>query len=359
MRRQESIISLPIVVCVTSLALLAVACQRPAASPTPTPCADPTAQPGAQVCGPGEAGDLQGASLPLSETANSVTYAITETLSLVNDGPGAPDKQNLWVALIGDAEPYQRVEAMTISPATYILLDDEYGNRYAEFDFSGQAAGETIAVTIVYRVTVDEVNVDLGSCTGALPAEFTQPELHIESDNPQITALASELAQGKTTACEKVRAFYDYVGNHLVYSYNGRNWGAQAALGEMGADCTEYSDLLIALSRAAGIPARYVEGLTYFPDAANALARTEHAWVEVYLPGPGWTPLDPTLGRSSLSRETYFAHLPPDHLLVTRGRNPSTLRGGSYFTHLYWPGQSTVIRIEDFGWEIRPAAVGR
>lgn len=278
---------------------------------------------------------------------------------MVNEGPGAPDKQNLWVALIAEAEANQRIEEMAISPGDYTLVRDEYGNRYAEFDFSGQPAGKVIPVMISYRVTVQETSVDPGSCSGPLPAEFTQPELHIESNNPQIAALAAELSQGKATVCDKARAFYDYIGNHLVYSYNGRDWGAQAALGEMGADCTEYSDLLIALSRAAGIPARYVEGLTYFPDSANAAAvlndaRTEHAWVEIFLPGSGWTPFDPTLGRSSLTRAAYFAHLPPDHILVTRGRNPSTLRGASYFTHLYWPGKSATIRIEDFGWEIRP-----
>lgn len=342
-----------------AVALMAVACSRPAANPTPTPCADPTTQPDAQFCGPDEAEGVQGLSSRLSGSENSVTYAITETLRVVNHGPGAPDKQNLWVALISEAEPHQRVEAMTILPADYTLVTDEYGNRYAEFDFSGQPAGQTIPISIAYRVVVDEATADLTSCIGSLPAEFTQPELHIESDNPQIAALAAELAQGKATACDKARAFYDYIGNHLVYSYNGRNWGAQAALGEMGADCSEYSDLLIALSRAAGIPARYVGGLAWFANDASALARTEHAWVEVFLPGSGWTPIDPTLGRSSLTRAAYFAHLPPDHILITRGRNPSTLRGASYFTHLYWPGKSADIRIEDFGWEIEPVKATR
>ncbi len=350
------------------LALMLASCRQPVAGPTPTPCADQTSQSNAQACAPSESGGLQAVSSPRSETettpTSSVTYAITETLRVVNDGLGAPDKQNLWIALINDAEPYQWVESVAVTPAGYTIVTDEYGNRYAEFDFSRQQPGSSILITITYLVTVAEVALDLTSCEGTLPNEFTQPELHIESGNPQIVALANELAQGKVTACEKVRAFYDYIGNNLVYSYNGRNWGAQAALGEMGADCTEYSDLLIALSRAAGIPARYVEGLAYVPDATDASAapgdaRTEHAWVEVFLPGPGWTPIDPTLGRSSLARERYFAHLPPDHIIVTHGRNPSTLRGASYFTHLYWPGQSTAIRIGDFGWEIRPVALAR
>jgi transglutaminase-like putative cysteine protease len=76
--------------------------------------------------------------------------------------------------------------------------------------------------------------------------------------------------------------------------------------------------------------------------------------LEVFLPSIGWTPIDPTLGRSSIKREEYFAKLPPNHIIVTRGRNSSTLRGASYWTYLYWPGNITKINIEEGDWEITP-----
>jgi transglutaminase-like putative cysteine protease len=228
---------------------------------------------------------------------------------------------------------------------------DEFGNRYAEFDFSNQPAGTTQTIKIDYRVTVNELTYDLSSCQGELPQDFIQPELHIESANPQITALAGELSQGKGSVCQQVRAFYDYIGNELVYTNNGLNWGAQAALGPMGADCTEYADLLVALSRAKGIPARYFEGLLYLDKGTDAIAKIEHAWPDTYMPAIGWVALDPTLGRPPANRETYFAHYTPDHIIVTLGVNPSVLRGGSYWTHLYWPGDSTRIRVMG-DWEI-------
>jgi transglutaminase-like putative cysteine protease len=201
---------------------------------------------------------------------------------------------------------------------------------------------------------VNELAYDLSVCEGEMLDEFTQPELHIESANPQIVALATELSYGKKTVCQQVRAFYDYIGNELVYSYNGNNWGAQAALGPMGADCTEYASLMVALSRSQRIPARYFEGFWYLENEAKALARLEHAWADVYLPGIGWVSLDPTLGRSSIDRETYFAHYTPEHIIVTIGANPSALRGSSYWTHLYWPGNSTKIRVEAGQVEIEP-----
>jgi transglutaminase-like putative cysteine protease len=280
-----------------------------------------------------------------------VEYAVHQEIKLANAGSGEPQKQNIWVALIHSLPPYQQVESMQISPQDYQLVMDEYGNPYAEFDFSGQAAGTIQTVSLDYRVTVNELTYDLSACQGELPGEFTQPELHIESDNPQVIALADRLSTGQSTVCQQVRSIYDYLGDELTYTFNGENWGAQAALGPMGADCTEYTDVLVALSRAQGIPARYYEGLLYLDQGTSDLAKIQHAWPDVYLPGVGWTALDPTLGRMPVTRETYFAHYTPDHIIVTSGVNPSVLRGSSYWTHLYWPGDSTRITVSG-AWNI-------
>jgi transglutaminase-like putative cysteine protease len=258
------------------------------------------------------------------------------------------------MALIQDVPPYQTVESIDITPGNHQLISDEHGNQYAEFDLAGLSPGTSIPIEIRYRVAVNEVSYDLTDCEGEVPVTFTDPELHIESNNPQITDLAGELSKGQRTACDEVRAFYDHIGNRLVYSYNGANWGAQAALGPMGADCTEYASLMMALSRASGIPARYLEGIRILNEGTEPDAQIAHAWLEVYLPGIGWTSMDPTLGRSSLSRETYFAHVPPDRVIVSVGRNPSTLRGASYYSHLYWPGSATEIRLDGFEWVVTP-----
>jgi transglutaminase-like putative cysteine protease len=295
-------------------------------------------------------------------TGNHVTvlgqqeYHLQERFTLVNEGPAAPEKQNLWVALIRDFPPYQQVDSMQVSPQKYTRLTDEYGNPYAEFDFSGQKAGTTQLVTIDYQVTVKELTYDLANCQGSLPKEFTAPELWIESLNPQIAALSEKLSQGKGTVCQQVQAFYNYIGDTLIYTFNGRNWGAQAALGpKMGSDCTEYSDLLVALSRAKGIPARYFEGLLYLDTSTTGIAQQEHAWTDVYMPGTGWVAMDPTLGRIPVNRDTYFAHYTPDHIIVTLGTSPSVLRGSNYWTYLYWPGISTQIKVSG-EWHIEPAA---
>ena len=293
-------------------------------------------------------------SIGYSITGSRV-YTVSKRLSVINDGPGQPEKQNLWVALIIDQPPFQTVDSATITPAEYRLITDEYGNRYAEFDLADLPAGAQAEIEFHYQVTVNELAFELDPCQGKLPDIYTQAELHIEADNPQIQELSAQLSAGQGNACQAARAIYNYVAENLDYNYNGANWGAQAALGEMGADCTEYASLQIALSRAAGIPARYVEGLYFGSEDQDASVRTEHAWLEVYLPENGWTPMDPTLGRTPLNRARYFAGYAPDHIIVIRGRSPSTLRGDSYWTHLYWPGDSTQIHVVDHDWQITPS----
>jgi len=297
-------------------------------------------------------GGLEKTDVSTSTISHTVSYKITQEITLVNEGPMQPDKHNIWVALIKDQAPYQDVISRKIQPANYVIVYDEYDNQYAEFDFKDLLPGGSAQINISYEVDVHELIYDLVDCEGDRPNEYNQPELHIESGNPQIISLAEKLSAPNQNVCEQVRSFYDYIGNNLVYTYNGENWGAQAALGKMGADCTEYSSLLIALSRASGIPARYVEGLLYLDESDSSEARQEHAWVEVFLPGNGWTPVDPTLGRSPLTSEQHFARYSPNHIIITNGRTPSTLRGASYWSHLYWPGDRTSIRLQNADWTI-------
>ena len=157
-----------------------------------------------------------------------------QQLALINEGPGQPDKQNIWIALIRSYPPYQDVQSMEITPKDYELVVDEYGNHYAEFDFSRQRSGTTQTIKIEYRVLVNELAYDISTCQGDLLDDFIQPELHIESANPQIVDLASTLSKGEGTVCQKVRAFYDYVGDELVLYLQRRELGSAGGIGYHG-----------------------------------------------------------------------------------------------------------------------------
>ncbi len=71
--------------------------------------------------------------------------------------------------------------------------------------------------------------------------------------------------------------------------------------------CDYYSTAMVVLARAAGLPARYVQGYVgenY--DAENGqfiiTADQAHAWVEIYFPEYGWVIFEPTGGRQAIDR---------------------------------------------------------
>ena len=64
-----------------------------------------------------------------------------------------------------------------------------------------------------------------------------------------------------------------------------------------GGVCQDFAHLTIGLLRLAGVPARYVSG--YLAPAEEAPGgmlgeQASHAWLEAWLPGPGWIGFDPT-----------------------------------------------------------------
>jgi len=99
-----------------------------------------------------------------------------------------------------------------------------------------------------------------------------------------------------TTAYAAALKLSDHVYRRLEKAYGASHDRASDVLRAGRGDCTEHAVLLVALARAAGIPARGVHGLVYarYEDGADALYW--HAWVEVRSAGE-WIAVDPTFGQ--------------------------------------------------------------
>jgi transglutaminase-like putative cysteine protease len=62
--------------------------------------------------------------------------------------------------------------------------------------------------------------------------------------------------------------------------------------------CRDLAVLMIAALRSLGIAARFVSGYLHLADDVDdrAVGGNTHAWVQVYVPGPGWVDFDPSTG---------------------------------------------------------------
>ncbi|AKG04841.1 MULTISPECIES: transglutaminase family protein [Salimicrobium] len=88
-----------------------------------------------------------------------------------------------------------------------------------------------------------------------------------------------------------------YVHNTLFYNTTTTdvNTKAHEAWPLQGGVCQDFAHIMIAVLRGNGIPARYASGYLYIgEDSALVGDAATHAWVEVMVPGVGWTGLDPT-----------------------------------------------------------------
>lgn len=123
--------------------------------------------------------------------------------------------------------------------------------------------------------------------TGAEFAPFLRPTASINSNAPEIIALAKQIAGDDRDARSVARKLGQWTYSNLTWKKVASD--AVETLASREADCLEHSELYVALARALGLPARVVSGAAFSGGSFGA-----HAWVEIYL--GKWVEIDPTWG---------------------------------------------------------------
>lgn len=144
--------------------------------------------------------------------------------------------------------------------------------------------------------------IDVGSSyPGGQPGptpEDLQSNAWLQSDAPEVRALAAQAVGSASTARMKIRRLRLFVTKYITE--HGLDVGYASALEVVNShqgDCTEYAVLLAALARAEGIPARVVTGMVYAERYAGASrVFLPHAWVQAWIDGR-WQSYDSALRR--------------------------------------------------------------
>jgi len=112
----------------------------------------------------------------------------------------------------------------------------------------------------------------------------------IQCGDKEIRRTALEAAGDETDAWKRAKRLEEWVHRYVREKSLGVGFAsAKEVLQTREGDCTEHAALLVALCRAAGIPARAAEGLVY---ASSINGFGYHMWAEAYL--DGWYDLDAT-----------------------------------------------------------------
>jgi transglutaminase-like putative cysteine protease len=119
----------------------------------------------------------------------------------------------------------------------------------------------------------------------------------------EVKKLADKITKGKKTVLAKAKAIYDWTVENMYRDPETRGCGLGDVcllLTRPGGKCTDISSVYVALCRAAGIPAREVFGLRLGKKAEEEITTWQHCWVEFFLPGSGWVPVDPADVRKAM-----------------------------------------------------------
>lgn len=235
---------------------------------------------------------------------NSTVYKANFNFPLKNDSSLA---KTFTIALPPDTSS-QKIFVNSLDPKPTNTRLDVDGNVLA--DYSVPAKTELTVKTDIEAV-VKYLEYDL-SASGLkkdipddLVKKYTAPTHYWQAQDPNlILALKAKTnLNDKQKVAEIVREINNFVIQTLSYNndkikYNIRQGSAAALKDPANAVCLEYSDLMIAMLRSQGIPARMPIGYGYTGNlkTSTAVSDSLHSWVEAYVPGVGWINIDPTWG---------------------------------------------------------------
>ena len=167
------------------------------------------------------------------------------------------------------------------------------GADLSGFDVKGyrqRLRGDTLTITREGPSALKAAYALPDGAKGSVMALFLDAEPLLEVNNPRIAALAKRLRGNDTdprVVAERInRWVYDSLRKTITIGVPS----ALATLDARRGDCNEHTQLAVALSRAAGIPARVAAGLAYVDGKFYY-----HAWPEIWL--ERWVAIDPTFGQ--------------------------------------------------------------
>lgn len=118
-----------------------------------------------------------------------------------------------------------------------------------------------------------------------------------------VRELSIKITQGQKTTLGKAQAIYDWTCKNMYRDPGARGCGKGdvcALLTNPRGKCTDISSVFVALARASGVPAREIFGIRLGKKAEEDITGYQHCWVEFYVPGYGWVPVDPADVRKAM-----------------------------------------------------------
>ena len=209
-----------------------------------------------------------------------------------------------------DQEVLESELAITPEPSRLSWTRDVFGNHVATAHF-GERASE-----LRFESTIRLEHAPSGFCAADIEdfarnypfayaaddklclAPFMAPfASHAELDRWAAEFLRADGSADTHALLVDMTQTIKWTFKHVARHENGIQDSAQTL--ELGSgSCRDLAVLMIAALRSLGLAARFVSGYLHLADDDDdrVTGGNTHAWVQVYVPGPGWVDFDPSSG---------------------------------------------------------------
>lgn len=264
---------------------------------------------------------------------------------------GVPSQVVTWMP-VPPTETFQQSGSVTVSSLADILTSEPFSQEIAQQTFRPTNLSpirvESSISTVASSVRVNTNMLRLYSNrASSSETEWLRRETYVEWHRPEIrqwlNQVASPYARRSLSTAQLAERIYRSVLKRCRYEFRpGTAPSASQTARLRKGDCGGLSSLFVALCRAAGIPARTVNGFAAGND-------NWHIWAEFHVNGAGWVPVDPAYAEGRLLAGSdlpiYFGVVPELNERVATGFGLDREAGGRSLPMLqspavFWTGSN-------------------
>lgn len=243
-------------------------------------------------------------SLPVAEPEAAGPAPLIQRIQFAK-----PSSGGLPLFSAGTAVDVQNIRLADGSQLGYVLANGEKSSfRLPEVSGSAKLTEYTVK-----SVLPESDPAVLRKLQGIDPERVSNLYLQLPAAVPErVRLLAEQLTAAAANRYDAAAAVADYLQTGYTYTLQtrvpppGADFADDFLFGTRQGYCVHFATAMTVLLRSSGIPARYVQGYGpgtlvagSMPQRYNVTGGDAHAWVEVYFPGAGWVPFDPTPAASA------------------------------------------------------------
>jgi hypothetical protein len=256
------------------------------------------------------------------------TYALSTFVTISRVQANGPNSLYLWMPFPADSASQRGIKSLDRTMEA--LFPNHLG--LSAYYLSDLQNDKLVTVGHDYLVQVYGVETEIVADRVQQPptplpslyATFTAADALVPAGHPEVQGFVKETIGRERNPYKVARLLFDALKSRITVDSGSQPAQAVEALTAGKGDAWSLAILYSAMLRAAGVPAVPVAGVVV-DDSRKAW---NHVWVEFYLFGLGWVPVDPVLAMGAdigqfrppfEDRTHYFGNMDDRHIAFSRG----------------------------------------